>query len=225
MRKLTPALSLLLFLSLPAPAQESKPLELDKVPLTGKAPEDFVPKGWRIETPLRVDLDKNGTKDHVLELIEDIPEMTADRNPSRRERAVLVLLSEKKTLRRVEASKTLLYCTTCCDGSIEPGGAASWVKGFIVVHQQCESPKGPLMTTLRFQYDRKERRLVLADEYVERLEEEGEVQRSVTTRWLTGERFFKALSVETAKCLPGACKKEKIPPTRTFLSEVDISRY
>lgn len=222
---MAPALSLLLFLSLPALAQESKPLDLDQIPLTGKAPEDFVPQGWRIETPLRMDLDKNGTKDHVLELIEDIPEMTADRQPSRRARAVLVLLSEKKTLRRVEASKTLLYCTTCCDSSIEPGGAASWVKGFIVVNQQCDLPKGTLMTTLRFQYDRKERRLVLADEYVKRLGEEDDVQRSVTTRWLTGERFVEALSIETEKPLPGSPKKEKFPPKRTFLSEVDISRY
>ncbi len=227
MRMMTRSLGLLLLLSLPAVAQEAKPLELSLVPQQGQAPTDFVPPGWKAEATLKGDLDKNGSEDVVLQLIGEGPETTADGAPTERTRALVVLLSEGGKFRRAGASNKVLLCTVCSGmmGGAE-GARASIQKGVILVDQYSGS-REYTQTLLRFRYEPKDKRVALIGEDVTRGDRATGKGEKTSTNLLTGQRITEKLQYDAKKekDVVVSSKKDKVPIKRTWLEDVNIENY
>ncbi|WP_309895836.1 hypothetical protein [Archangium sp.] len=227
MRMMPLALGLFLSLSLSARAQEeSRPLELSQVPMKGKAPGDFVPQGWKLEASVQGDLDKNGSEDVVLQLIEARPEEDADGTPVERSRALLALLREGGEFRRAGASNRVLYCTTC-QGMLGGGerGVVKLQKGVILVNQ-LRGSREMVSTTLRFRYDAKAGRFALIGEDVELTDRLTGGTTSQSTNVLTGARITekRQYSEKKNKDVVLSSKKEKVPVSKRFLEDVDIDQ-
>ena len=224
---MTPALGVLLCLSLPVLAQEPTPLDLSKVPQEGKAPQDFVPAGWKIEDTLKGDLDRNGSEDVVLQLIEQGPEKTADGELVDHARALVALLSEGGKLRRAGASNKVLYCNTCAGTLSAPGpGQVKIAKGVIIV-DQISGSRETTHTTLRFRYEPKDKRFLLIGEDVGNSDRNTGETNSVSTNLLTGLRITEKLRYDEKKDkeVTVSSKKDKVPLTRRYLEDIDISKY
>ncbi|MFL5350932.1 MAG: hypothetical protein ACJ8AT_39695 [Hyalangium sp.] len=228
MRTLTLALGLLLFLPLAAWAEEPTPLELSKVPQEGKSPQDFVPSGWKIEATTRGDLDKNGSEDVVLELVEAKPAESADGTVTDRSRALLVLLSsEGGKLRRAGASNRALYCIGC-QGMLGggEGGVVKIDKGVIIIDQLSGS-REMTHTTLRFRFDPQEKRFMLIGEDVAHTDRAVGSTESQSTNLLTGTKVTEKRQFDQKKNQDVllSSKKQKVAASKRYLEDVDISAY
>lgn len=228
MRTLTLALGLLLLLPLAARAEEPTPLELSKVPQEGKTPEDFVPSGWKIEATARGDLDKNGSEDVVLQLVEAKPAENTDGTVTDRSRALLALLSsEGGKLRRAGASNHVLYCIGC-QGTLGggEGGVVKIDKGVIIVDQLSGS-REMTHTTLRFRYDPKEKRFMLIGEDVDHTDRAVGSTESQSTNMLNGTKVTEKRQFDQKKNkdVIRSSKKEKVPVSKRYMEDVDISAY
>lgn len=227
MRITTPALGLLVFLSLPVLAQEAKPLDISLVPKEGKTPQEFVPPNWKIEDTIRGDLDKNGSEDVVLQLVEKGPESEEGESVTQT-RALLALSSEGGKLRRIGASNQVLYCSTCA-GMMSGGEGTGLVKiqkGVIVI-EQIRGSREVTQTTLRFRYDPKDKRFLLIGEDIERRDRlTGQTER-VSTNLLTGLKITEKLRYDEKKDkdVTVSSKKEKVPVSKFYLEDVDVSKY
>jgi hypothetical protein len=226
--KTTPlTVGLLLCLSLPAWAQPA-PLDLSKVPQEGKAAQDFVPAGWKIEATTKGDLDKNGSEDVVLELVEEEPKKATEGEFTERSRALLALLSaEGGKLRRAGASNKVLYCTAC-QGAMGTGegGVAKIEKGVLIVDQLSGS-RETVHTVLRFRYDAKARRFVFIGEDVERTDRAAGTSTVESTNLLTGAKITEKREYDqkTDKDVVVSSKKSKVPVSKRYLEDADISKY
>ena len=230
MRTLPLALGLLLFLPLTALAQELTPLDLSTVAQEGKRPEDFVPKGWKVDATSQGDLDKNGSEDVVLELVEDKPAASEEETPIHRARALLVLLSsEGGKLRRAGSSNRVLYCTSCQGmyGGDDGDGVVKLDKGIIIIDQFTGSRQWVLRTTLRFRYDPKERRFMLIGEDVERTDRLADSTKSQSTNLLTGAKVTEERQHDEklGKDRILSSKKEKVEVHKRYLEDVNIAAY
>jgi hypothetical protein len=226
MRTLTLAVGLLL--CLPVYAQEPTPLKLSLIPQEGKTPQDFVPKGWKIEATSTGDLDKNNSEDTVLELVEDKPAQTADGEFVERSRALVVLLAQEGgKLRRAGASNRVLYCTSCQGmlGNGE-GGMTKIEKGVLIVDQIAGS-REEVHTTLRFRYDAKERRFILIGEDVAHTDRLSGTTESQSTNLLTGTRVIEKSKYDEKldKEIVLSSKKQKVAVKKRYLEDADISTY
>jgi len=227
MRTLTLAIGLLLCLSLPAWAQEPTPLDLSKVPQEGKTAQDFVPAGWTIEATTRGDLDKNGKEDVVLELAQAGKKGQED-DYTERSRALLVLLSaEGGKLRRAGASNQVLYCIGC-QGMMGggKGGVTKIEKGVLLVDQMSGS-REMTHTVLRFRYDARDRRFVFIGEDVERTDRAVGTSTVESTNLLTGTKITEQRKYDekAEKDVIVSSKKGKVPVSKRYLEDVDISTY
>jgi len=220
-------LGVALSLSLPALAQEVKPLELSQVPKRGQAAKDFVPSGWKIEETIKGDLDKNGGEDTLLQLVEDKPASAGDGVPNDRARALLALLSEKGQLRLAGASNQVLYCTTCTGTLGGSGEGLVKISKGVVLIDQLSGSRDTTHTLLRFRYDAKEGRFAFIGEDVDKADRlEGTTLR-VSTNLLTGQRVTENLryDVKKEKDVTVSVKKSQEPVKKAYLEDVDISKY
>lgn len=225
MRKALPVVGLLLSLSLPVLAQEPNPLELSQVPQEGKAPQDFVPSGWRIEDTLRGDLDKNGSEDTVIQLVQEGPSTGSEGQPVDHARALLALLTEGPKLRRAGAGTKVLYCTTCSGVMSAPDtvGQVKIQKGVLLVNQFSGS-RETRHTLLRFRYEPKDKRFLLIGEDVDNTDRLTGATERVSTNWLTGQRITEKLKFDEKKNkdVTLSSKKDKVPVKKKFLEDIDI---
>jgi len=220
-------LAVVLGLSLPALAQDVKPLVLSQVPKQGQAPGDFVPAGWKIEETIRGDLDKTGGEDTLLQLVEDKPANDAEGVPTDRARALLALLAEGGKLKLGGASNKVLYCTTCAGTLGGTGeGLVKIVKGVVLVDQLSGSREST-HTLLRFRHDAKERRFQLIGEDVDKADRGEGTTQKVSTNLLTGQRVTESLRYDSKqdKDVPVSSKKSKVAVKKVYLEDVDISTY
>lgn len=226
--KTTPlAIGLLLCLALPAWAQPA-PLDLSKVPQEGKAEQDFVPAGWKIDASAKGDLDKNGKEDVVLELVEEQPKNAAEGEVSERSRALVVLLAaDGGKLRRAGASNKVLYCTTC-QGTMGTGmGGVTKVEKGVLLVDQLSGSREVVHTVLRFRYDAKERKLVFIGEDVEHADRAAGTSTLESTNLLTGAKITeqREYNPKTDKNVVVSTKKSKAAVRKRYLEDADISSY
>ena len=157
-------MSVALSWSAAAPAMEDRPLvDLTRLPLRAASIGDFVPQSWKVEEQIDGDLDRDGTRDVVLKLIEDLPDNDIEDYPADRRRALLVLLRRSGAFVRAGTNNQLLVCTGCGGafyGVIETPVDVSIVKGVLVVHQEWGS-RWVTEETYRFRYDPAAGRFVL----------------------------------------------------------------
>lgn len=226
-RMRTLLLTVTLLFSLVAQAQEpreAQPLNLAKVPKQGKAPGDFVPAGWKVEATTRGDLDKNGSEDVVLELIEDVP-AEEDGALVDRARALVVLLAEKGgTLRRAGASNQVLYCTACVGMMGGGGGSVVKIQKGVILVDQLSGSREVRNTLLRFRYDAKDGRFVLIGQDVTDRDRLTGESTTVSTNTLTGTRITEQRKYDEKKDKEVllSSKKGKVAVKKQYLEDVNI---
>jgi hypothetical protein len=229
-RMRTTLLALTLLLSLApraARAQEPEKLDLAKLPKEGSKPEDFVPAGWKLEASVRGDLDKNGSEDVALQLIQAAPPPGGEEQsgePERTRGLVVLLSGEGGKLRRAAASNRLLYCTACVGtmGGGE-GGVLKIEKGVLLVDQMSGS-REVMRTLLRFRHDAKDGRFVLIGMDVTNTDRLTGASTLESTNLLNGAKVIEKRQYDQKKDkdVVRSSKKEKVAVKKRYLEDVDI---
>ena len=216
-----------------ATARQDEPrrfLDSSLVPAGGRAPRDFVPRGWKAETDQGIvtgDLNRDGAPDAVLRLVEDMPLQNSEGVYNTRYRALVVLFAKPGGgyMRAAVATK-LLGCSLCFGVLGDPEGGNIQVeieKGVLNVSQLSGSREAR-DHTLRFRHDAASGRFQLIGEELseyDRLEANGT---STSTNYLTGVRVFK-----TSRTLRGgrestSTKTTRVPRASRFIEDVDYEK-
>ncbi|HYY97421.1 MAG TPA: hypothetical protein VE642_02465 [Pyrinomonadaceae bacterium] len=235
MRALILSATLLLLCNAAAPGaaarqDEDAPRYLDAklVPAEGRAAGDFVPRGWKLEGDegeLTGDLNKDGSPDKVLRLVEDLPLERPDGVYNTRYRALVVLLARPEGgFRRAAVATRLLGCTLCAGALGDPEGGnitLDITKGVLNVHQLSGAREATDLTQ-RFRYDDAAGRFALVGQDVENYDRAEGGSESVSTNYLTGVRVSK----KTKPTKRGADRvlynrTTRVNPARRFIEDVD----
>lgn len=82
------------------------------IPKTGTTAEQFCPPGWKVENKLTADLQGNGAKDQIIELISKKPGKNSNRVATDY-RALVVTFEKAGKLELADYNTKLLLCSTC----------------------------------------------------------------------------------------------------------------
>jgi len=82
------------------------------IPKTGTTVEQFCPPGWKIESKLTADLQGNGSKDQILELISKKPGKNSN-GVATDYRALVVAFAKDGKLSLADYATKFLLCSTC----------------------------------------------------------------------------------------------------------------
>jgi opacity protein-like surface antigen len=235
MRALILSATLLLLCNAAAPGatarqDEDAPRYLDAklVPAEGRAAGDFVPRGWKLEGDegeLTGDLNKDGSPDKVLRLVEDLPLERPDGVYNTRYRALVVLLARPEGgFRRAAVATRLLGCTLCAGALGDPEGGnitLDITKGVLNVHQLSGAREATDLTQ-RFRYDDASGRFALVGQDMENYDRAEGGSESVSTNYLTGVRVSK----KTKPTKRGADRviynrTTRVNTARRFIEDVD----
>ena len=220
--------------SAPRQDDERRFLDVKLVPAEGREVSDFVPKGWKIELAdegeLTADLDKDGTLDKVLRLVEDMPIEGKDGTYNTRYRALVILFARPggAGYARAAVATKLLGCTLCAGmlGDPEGGNVQVEIKNRVLIVKQLSGSREASDLTQRFRYDAALKRFVLIGEdldYYDRLTLAGTKE---STIYLTG---VKVKEVSKQKGNDGdsvvvSKKTSRVAAARRFIEDVDYER-
>ena len=219
----------LLVALLGAPRQDEAPRSLDPklVPAEGQTPRDFVPKGWKVETDEGVvsgDLNKDGSPDAVLRLVEDMPIEGSDGTYNTRYRALVILLARPGGgfARAVVATK-LLGCSLCFGvlGDPEGGNIQVEIKNGVLDVSQLSGSREATDLTLRFRHDPVTERFLLIGEERSEYDRAAGGGTGTSTNYLTGVRVIKTTTVGRGGRERTTSKSTRVPRTRRFIEDVD----
>ncbi|HJQ33089.1 MAG TPA: hypothetical protein VJ866_12955 [Pyrinomonadaceae bacterium] len=216
-----------------ASARQDEPrrfLDPNLVPTTGREPREFVPRGWKVETDEGVvtgDLNKDGSPDAVLRLVEDMPVENSEGVLNTRYRALVVLLAQPGGgYRRAAVAAKLLSCTTCSGvlGDPEGGNVQIEIKNGVLNVNQLSGSREATDLTQRFRYDAASGRFQLIGEDVSEYDRAAGGGTSTSTNYLTGLRV-----VKTSKPLRGGresntTKTTRVPVKSRFIEDVDYEQ-
>ena len=186
-------------LSLPAFAQESKPLPVTKIPLRADAPILFAPRGWKIEKTIKGDLNRDKIADSTLVLVENKPLKNAEGDPTPRQRALVVLLNEGKGWHRVGFNNSMLLGTRdggALYGAVETPVNVAIKRGVLEVNQDNGS-REVTDTTYKFRLDHRSPRMYLIGLELSASDRLINGGRSESTNFLTGVKKITLIKGET----------------------------
>lgn len=238
MRAIILSLTLLLSQASAAPVRQGEddaPRYLDAklVPAEGRAVADFVPRGWKLEGDegeLTGDLNKDGTPDKVLRLVEDIPVERPNGVYNTRYRALVVLLAQAGGggFKRAAVATRLLGCTLCAGalGDPEGGNIQLEIKSGVLNVHQLSGARESTDLVQRFRYDAPSGRFAFTGqdvEYYDRLEGNS---KSVSTNYLTGLRVEKKSKIRKRGQDPVVVsnKTTHVKPARLYIEDVDYEK-
>ena len=222
-----------IFLTLSAFASQDEPrrfLDPQAVPAEGRAPEDFVPRGWKLEGEVVIaDLNRDGSPDAVLRVVEDLPAENKEGTVNTRHRALVVLFARPSGgYERAAVAAKLLYCSTCGGMLSDPSGASTAVeiKSGVLVVTQFSGSREATDFTQRFRYDPASRRFRLIGEdsnTYDRLTGESD---KVSTNLLTGLRVTESYKIKRKGGEPVlvSSKRERVRAPKRFIEEVDYEQ-
>ena len=225
-------LSAILLLSLSGGARqgdERRFLDPKLVPAEGGAPSDFVPSGWKLEGRAGVvtgDLDKDGTPDAVLRLIEDLPAESPEGTLNMRHRALVILLAKPGGgFRRAAVAAKLLGCNGCAGvlGDPEGGNIRIEIKNGVLGVNQLSGSREATDLTQRFRYDAGSGRFLLIGEDVSEYDRAAGGGRSTSTNYLTGVRVTRTTRVRRGR-ESAVSRASRVPRTRRFIEDVDYEK-
>jgi hypothetical protein len=238
MRLIILSLSLLLsHASAPAASrqdEDEKPRYLDAklVPAEGRAARDFVPRGWKLEGDageITGDLDRDGTPDKVLRLVEDMPVERPDGVYNTRYRALVVLLARPGgSFKRAAVATRLLGCSLCAGaiGDPEGGNITVEIKGGVLNVGQLSGAREVTDLTQRFRYDVARGRFALIGADVEEYDRAEGDSETVSTNYLTGVRVSKKMKVKKPGADPVLVsnKTTRVRRELRFIEDVDYEK-
>jgi hypothetical protein len=229
MKKSLLVLGMFLFLTAWAgrtPAQEaSRSINLNSIRSQGASPQDFVPKGWVIETQIEGDLNKDSKPDIVLGLIEDLPDRVKD-VPQDRSRALLILFrSEGGALQLAAASARLLRCTTCF-GMLQTSPIIKVAKGVLIVNHVYGS-RDSVDYTLRFRYEPGLKRFLLIGEDIKSTDRLTGLSTVESTNYLTGQKIIEShrFDDKQQRDVLVSQKTQSVPRTVKSIEQINYDDY
>jgi hypothetical protein len=211
---------------------ERRFLDPSLVPAEASKAAAFVPRGWKLEgedSEVRGDLNRDGTPDAVLRLVEDAPAESADGTLNTRYRALVVLLARPGGgFRRAAVATKLLGCTLCAGALGDPEGGNIQIdikNGVLNVHQLSGSREATDLTQ-RFRYDAASGRFLIIGEDVEtydRLEGGGT---SESNNYLTGVRVTKKTRAggDGREPVVVSTRTERNRTVRRYIEDIDYER-
>jgi hypothetical protein len=214
----------------PRQGDERRFLDPNLIPAEGREPRDFVPRGWKTETDEGVvtgDLNRDGSTDAVLRLVEDMPEQGADGTYNDRSRALVVLLAKAGGgYRRAAVATKLLGCTLCYGMLGDPAGGNIQIeiKNGILDVNQLSGAREATDLTLRFRYDAAAARFVLIGEERSDYDRAAGGGTSTSTNYLTGVRVIKTTRVLRRGREANTTKTTRVARTRRFIEDVDYEK-
>jgi hypothetical protein len=222
-------LSAALLLSAGAPRQDGERRLLDPklVPAEGRKADDFVPKGWKVETGgggVTGDLDGDGSPDAVLRLVEDMPAEGADGTLNTRYRALVILLARPGGgFTRAAVAPKLLGCSTCYGvlGDPEGGNIQVGIKNGVLDVNQLSGSREATDLTLRFRREPASGRFRLIGEERSEYDRAAGGGTGTSTNYLTGVRVTRTTRVGRGGRESTASKTTRVPRTRRFIEELD----
>lgn len=222
-----------ILLTLSAVASQDEPrrfLDPQAVPAEGKAPEDFVPRGWKLEGEVVIaDLNRDGSPDAVLRVVEDLPVENKEGIINTRHRALVILFARPSGgYERAAVGAKLLYCSTCGGMLSDPSGASTAVeiKSGVLVVTQLSGSREATDFTQRFRYDPASRRFQLIGEDSHTYDRLTGESTKVSTNLLTGLRVHESYKVRTKGGDPVlvSSRRERVTPAKRFIEDVDYEQ-
>jgi hypothetical protein len=170
-----------------ASAQEA-PLKVSQVPLSGTKLTAFVPSGWKIEKQINGDLNRDKVADAALVLVRNGKAKDENGYATARSRALVVVLRNVGSWRRVGINNSLLMGTR--------DGGAFWgvtetpvdasIKNGVLNIEQMSGSRETTETTHRFRYDvAKKGMFLIGLDYIGSDRASG-AERNVSSNFLTG---------------------------------------
>lgn len=222
-----------IFLTLSAFASQDEPrrfLDPQAVPAEGRAPEEFVPRGWKLEGEVvNGDLNRDGSPDAVLRVAEDLPMENKEGIINTRYRALVILLARPSGgYERAAVGARLLYCSTCGGMLSDPSGASTAVeiKSGVLVVTQLSGAREATDFTQRFRYDPAARRFQLIGEDSHTYDRLTGESAKVSTNLLTGLRVNESYKIKTKGGEPVlvSSRRERVAAPRRFIEDVDYEQ-
>jgi hypothetical protein len=225
--RFTLALCALILISSSTIAQEVQEgaavIDKSRIPAEADAPDQFVPKGWKIEAKVMGHLNGDSVFDFALKLVQDKPDKNGEGDATERGRAlVIVLATADGRLKRAGVAEALLQCTRCGGafyGVVEAPAEVEIEKGAVVVNQEHGSRELSNLT-FRFRYDAATQRFILIGfDYVtaDRLTANVVTE---STNYLTGLRV-----VTRSKGERDTKRRTTIPKKKIFLEDVNSDEF
>lgn len=154
----------------------NSPTESKKPPINNSSFLRYVPDGWILQNQriLDIDIDGDGTNDAILTLIEDERLQKGDILADDDERALLVLLGDKKGgYRRSSFAKNAILCASCAGmmgkfGSKEQGVILYENEKNIFTIGWTSGSRDTVNVGLHFDFDAKSKQFVLLSDRVEK---------------------------------------------------------
>lgn len=224
--------ALFLLLACSASAQaERHVIKAADIAASGAAVEEFVPKGWKIEEPVKGDLNQDGVADVALKLIEASSANDAKDKDAPQERArALVVLWRKADgrLERAAVADRLLMCTTCGGAfyGLADAPAEVAIRNGVLIVKQSAGSREVTETTFRFRYDPAAARFrligydtVTTDRLTGRATDE-------STNFLTGLKITKKIRVnpKIGREVPIATTRKRVAVKPAFLEDIDYEK-
>jgi hypothetical protein len=206
---------------------ERRLLDPQLVPAEGRAARDFVPKGWKVETDEGVvsgDLNRDGSPDAVLRLVEDLPVEGPDGTLNTRHRALVILLAKPGGgFTRAAVAARLLGCSLCYGalGDPEGGNIQIGIKGGVLDVSQLSGSREATDLTLRFRHDPATGRFQLVGEERSDYDRAAGGGTGTSTNYLTGVRVAKTTTVGRGGRESTTSRTTRVPRTRRFIEDVD----
>jgi hypothetical protein len=228
-----PAFIFSILLTLSAFAAQDEPrrfLDPQTVPAEGRAPEDFVPRGWKLEGDVAAgDLNRDGAADAVLRVVEDLPAENKEGALNTRHRALVVLFARPSGgYERAAVGAKLLYCSTCGGMLGDPSGGSTAVeiKSGVLVVTQLSGARESNDFTQRFRYDPASRRFQLIGEDSETTDRLTGESSKVSTNLLTGLRVTESYKIKRKGGEPVlvSTKRERVAAPKRFIEDVDYEQ-
>ncbi len=212
----------------PRQTDERRFLDAKLVPAEGRAPSDFVPRGWKLEEEVKGDLDGDRVEDLALRLIEDLPVETGGVWNARHRALVILFGRAAGGFSRAAVASRVLSCSTCAGmlGDPEGGNISLEIKSGVLNVSQLSGSREATDLTQRFRHDPRRGRFLLIGEDIETRDRAVGDSQSQSTNYLTGVRVVKKYRIRQRDGEPVLVSnvRRKVNAPRRFIEDVDYER-
>lgn len=153
------ALPLLLAFSVGSSVNASE-IAAASIPQTGNTPEQFCPTGWKVESKLTADLQGNGSKDQIIELITKKSGKNSN-GVATDYRALVVAFAKNGKLELADYATRFLLCSTC-GGQLGTNIEISRDKNTFSVDQSGGGGNDSFEYNVTFKFDKAKKQFVVS---------------------------------------------------------------
>lgn len=199
-------------------------------PTTGQDVDNFVPKGWSVESDINKDLNGDGKVDHVLVLLENTQTLSIKSEPVSKNRILIILLKMRKPgFRRVGLATRLFHCTGCHGKAAVSEGDHPQIhiaKRELIV-EETWGERETVNTRLRFRHDSRSGQVLMIGEDIQIVDRTTGARRSIKSNFLTGIKSIEndQFNLNQRKFINVNKMKQRIKKSLRRIEEIDYRDY